>query len=52
MGKPIIPVFYDTEHIPPLLRSRLGLEYDFYDMNGNIQALKNIIFKKYRRLID
>lgn len=52
MGKPIIPVFYDTDHIPPLLRSRLGIEYDFYDMDSNIRALKNIIFKKYRGLIE
>ncbi|MFX1309545.1 MAG: toll/interleukin-1 receptor domain-containing protein [Promethearchaeota archaeon] len=52
MGKPIIPVFYDTDHIPPLLRSRLGIEYDFYDIDSNIRALKNIIFKKYRGLIE
>ena len=52
MGKPIIPVFYDTNHIPPLLRSRLGMEYNFYDMDGNIHALKKIIFKKYRGLIE
>lgn len=32
LGKPIIPVFLKTDHIPPLLSSRLGLEFDTFDI--------------------
>ncbi len=46
LGKPIIPIFVDPAYIPPLLSSRLGLEYDFYDMERNIRDLRNLILKK------
>jgi len=46
LGKPIIPVFFDLNHIPPLLSSRLGLEFDFYNMQKNVQELYNLILKK------
>jgi hypothetical protein len=46
MGKPIIPVFFNPEHIPPLLRSRLGIEFDFYDIKRNVQGLYSLILKK------
>jgi len=46
LGKPIIPIFVDPTHIPPLLSPRLGLEYDFYDMERNIRDLRNLILKK------
>ena len=46
LGKPIIPIFIDPAYIPPLLSSRLGLEYDFYDMERNIRDLRNLILKK------
>ncbi|MFX1387836.1 MAG: toll/interleukin-1 receptor domain-containing protein [Promethearchaeota archaeon] len=48
IGLPIIPVFYELDHIPTLLKSRLGLEYDFYDMQKNITGLRNLILKKCR----
>ncbi|MFX0073984.1 MAG: toll/interleukin-1 receptor domain-containing protein [Candidatus Hermodarchaeota archaeon] len=48
-GKPIIPVFVNPEHIPNLLRSRLGIEYDVFDINKNISNLKDLIFKKLQR---
>jgi hypothetical protein len=47
MGKPIIPVFIKPNHIPPLLRSRLGLEFDFYDLQKNVQELHKLILKKF-----
>ena len=46
LRKPIVPVFYNPNHIPPLLSSRLGFQFDFYDMKKNIQALRNLILKK------
>lgn len=52
LGKPIIPVFIDSSHIPPLLSSRLGFEYDFYDMERNIQELLNLILKKVGGLAE
>jgi len=51
IGKPIIPVFYDIDHIPTLLKSRLGIEYNFYDIQKNIQGLYNLIIKKSLSLI-
>jgi len=52
IGLPIIPVFYDVNHIPTLLKSRLGLEFNFYDMEGNIQELRNLILKKVEGKAD
>jgi hypothetical protein len=46
MGKPIIPVFFNPEHIPPLLRSRLGIEFDFYNVDRNVHGLHSLILKK------
>ncbi|MFX0058472.1 MAG: toll/interleukin-1 receptor domain-containing protein [Candidatus Hodarchaeota archaeon] len=46
LGKPIIPVFYNPNHIPPLLSSRLGLQFDFYDMKKNIRELRYLLLKK------
>lgn len=46
MGIPIIPVFLNPNHIPPLLKSRLGFEYDFYDFQKNVDMLRYLILKK------
>jgi hypothetical protein len=46
MGKPIIPVFLDQDHIPPLLKSRLGHEFDLMDFEKNVMQLYNLILKK------
>jgi hypothetical protein len=46
MGIPIIPVFINPEHIPPLLKSRLGFDYDFYDFQKNVDMLRYLILKK------
>lgn len=46
MGIPIIPVFINPDHIPPLLKSRLGFEYDFYDSQKNVDMLRYLILKK------
>ncbi|MFX1258430.1 MAG: toll/interleukin-1 receptor domain-containing protein [Promethearchaeota archaeon] len=52
MDKPIIPVFVKTEHIPPLLRSRLGVEFDSFDFEKNIQELYKLILKKIPKKDD
>ena len=46
LGKPIIPVFFDATHIPPILHSRLGFEFDFYDLKKNAINIYNLILKK------
>jgi hypothetical protein len=46
LGKPIIPVFFDTSHIPPILHSRLGIEFDFYDLDKNVKDLHSLILRK------
>ncbi|MHA1933500.1 MAG: toll/interleukin-1 receptor domain-containing protein [Promethearchaeota archaeon] len=46
LGKPIIPIFYDPFHIPPLLHSRIGLDFDFYDMERNVEKLHDMIMRK------
>lgn len=46
LGKPIIPIFIKMDHIPPLLRSRVGLEYDSFNFNKNVEELNKLIIKK------
>ena len=46
LKKPIIPIFIKTEHIPPLLRARIGVEFDTFDLHKNINLLYNLILKK------
>ena len=53
MNKPIIPVFVKPDHIPPLLKSRLGIEFDTFDLKKTIDEIYTLILKKIRkRLID
>jgi WD40 repeat protein len=46
MGKPILPVFLNPDHIPPLLKSRLGIEFDLMDFEKNVMHIHNLILKK------
>lgn len=46
MGIPIIPIFFDLKHIPPLLQSRLGVQYDFYNLDQTLREIYSIIIKK------
>lgn len=46
MNKPIIPVFTSSESIPPLLRSRLGIQIDPFNLQDNIKKLRKLILKK------
>lgn len=52
LNKPIIPVFTEPKYIPPLLSSRLGLQYDFNDMERNVIELRNLILKKVGGLVE
>ncbi|MFX0077418.1 MAG: toll/interleukin-1 receptor domain-containing protein, partial [Candidatus Hermodarchaeota archaeon] len=45
LGKPIIPVFLKAEHIPPLLKSKTGIQYDAFDRERNLRNLQEIIKK-------
>lgn len=46
MGKIIIPIFYNTDHIPPLFKPRLGIQFDPFEMQKNISQIYNLILKK------
>ncbi len=46
MEIPIIPIFINPDHIPPLLKSRLVFEYDFYEFQKNVEMLRYLILKK------
>ena len=46
MGKTIIPVFINPDHIPPLLKSRLGIEFDERNLKRNAEKLHDLILKK------
>lgn len=46
MGKPILPIFLKPDNIPPLLRSRLGVEFDQFDFKKNITDIYKLIKKK------
>jgi len=52
LNKPIIPVFTSSEHIPPLLRSRLGIQIDVFNVEDNIKKLYSLILKKAPREDD
>ena len=45
-GVPIIPIFFDIKHIPPLLQSRLGVQYDFYNLDQTVKEIYSSIIKK------
>ena len=44
--KPIIPVYIQREHIPLTLRDKLGVEFDPFDLQSNIDLLHYLILKK------
>ena len=46
MGKPIIPIFNNPDHIPPLLKTRLGVQFDPFDFQKNIDEIYSLILKK------
>jgi hypothetical protein len=46
MKKPIIPIFNDPEHIPPLLKTRLGIKFDPFDFKKNVDEIYNLLLKK------
>lgn len=46
MSKPIIPIFNVPDHIPPLLRPRLGIQYNPSDFQDNIKRIYDLILKK------
>jgi hypothetical protein len=46
LDKPIIPVYLSLDHIPPLLRSRLAVEFDLMDFDKNVVQIHNLILKK------
>ncbi len=49
MDKPIIPVFFKVEDIPPLLKARVGVEYNTLNIQKTVDELYNLILKKTLR---
>ncbi|MFW9820863.1 MAG: toll/interleukin-1 receptor domain-containing protein [Candidatus Thorarchaeota archaeon] len=48
LKKPIIPIFFKPEHIPPLLSDRLGIEFDNFDFQKNVRGIHDLFLKKTR----
>jgi len=46
LNKPIIPIFFKAEHIPPLLNDRLGIEFDNFDFQKNVREIHELLLKK------
>ena len=46
MGKPIIPIFNNPDHIPPLLKTRLGVQFDPFNFQRNSDEIYKLILKK------
>ncbi len=46
MNIPIIPIFVKADHIPPLLKSRVGVEFDTFDQQKTVEEIYNLILKK------
>jgi hypothetical protein len=46
IGKPIIPIFNNPDHIPPILKTRLGIQFDPFDFQKNIDEIYDLILKK------
>lgn len=44
-SKPIIPIFTRKSHIPALLRSRIGCEYDIHNIGNTVNCMYDRIFK-------
>ncbi|MFX1397774.1 MAG: SCP2 sterol-binding domain-containing protein [Promethearchaeota archaeon] len=49
LRKPIIPVFNIVEHIPPLLRQFLGVQFDVSSISNTINALYDLVLKKLNK---
>jgi len=45
MDIPIIPIFLDVDHIPNLLKSRLGVKFDIFNLDKTINNLYALILK-------
>jgi len=46
MSKPIIPVFINPDHIPPLLNPRLGIKFDISNFQKTIDNIYSLILRK------
>ncbi|MFX0147754.1 MAG: TIR domain-containing protein [Candidatus Hodarchaeota archaeon] len=46
MEIPIIPIFFNPDHIPPLLKSRLGVQFIPFEFEKNVKKIYELIIKK------
>jgi len=46
MEIPIIPIFFSPDHIPPLLKSRLGFQFIPFEFEENVKKIFELIIKK------
>lgn len=46
LKKPIIPIFQSENNIPPLLSTKLGVQFNKEDLNSTIEQIYKLIMKK------
>ena len=49
-GKIIIPIFHKLEHIPPLIQTNRGVEFDFFDFDETFNQIYNLVQEIYQRI--
>ena len=49
-NKQIIPIFFDDSHIPMLLSSKVGVKFDIFNMEENIQQTISEVVKRINLL--
>ncbi len=49
MGKPIIPIFNNIDDVPILVKKEIGIKFDFFDFQKNIQGIFKKILKKLKK---
>jgi len=48
LDKQIIPIFFKEKDIPALLTSKVGVEFDLFNMNESIEKLKNEVLRRVK----
>ena len=49
MRKPVIPVFFNLEHVPALLAVNLGVKFDAFDIQKSIRNIYELILRKIEK---
>ncbi|MHA1109908.1 MAG: TIR domain-containing protein [Promethearchaeota archaeon] len=52
MKKPIVPIYKNLDHIPPILKSVLGEAFDQWDLSKTTEEIYNTIMRKIRKRLE